>query len=162
MQPDNLDAGKEFGSCHRCKVCTCPHYLGGYIGDDESKSNGPIDRILTWEKNINMISKGAGKYPHGSYDAVVYPGIQGMRSWEWRNDSGNFFLCLLFGKTKTLSPIVGTLSTMPIKVARLGLLNLVTSLKEKYLSSQRGSAELVRDVTGGGVFPNAYHLQRLE
>ena len=47
-----------------------------------------------------------------------------------------FLPCLFFGKTKTLSPIVGNLSTMPIKMAGLGLLNPVTSEKDKYLSSQ--------------------------
>ena len=67
--------------------------------------------------------------------------------------------CLLFGKTKTLSPIVENLSTMPIKVDGLGLLNLVTSEKEKYLSSQRGSAELIRDVTRIGKFSNVNHLR---
>ena len=67
---------------------------------------------------------------------------------------------LFFGKTKTLSPIVGTLSTILIKVVGLGLLNPVTSVKEKYLSSQRGSAELIRAMTGGG-FSNAHHLYML-
>ena len=36
---------------------------------------------------------------------------------------------LFFRKTKTLSPIVGDISTMPIKMAGLGLLNLVVSAK---------------------------------
>ena len=40
---------------------------------------------------------------------------------------------LLFGKSKTLSPILGTLSTMPVNKASLGLLNTVTSANEKYL-----------------------------
>ena len=34
---------------------------------------------------------------------------------------------IFFGKTKTLSPVVGTLSMILIKVARLGLLNPVMS-----------------------------------
>ena len=42
-----------------------------------------------------------------------------------------FLTHIFFGKMITLSPIVGTLSSMPIKVARLGLLNPVTSSKEK-------------------------------
>ena len=42
---------------------------------------------------------------------------------------------LFFGKTKNLSPTVGTLSTMPIKVDGMGLLNPVTSAKEKLLES---------------------------
>ena len=50
---------------------------------------------------------------------------------------------------------------MPVKKYGLGLMNPVTSAHEKYLSSQRGSAELVRDVTGGGAFSNANHLRIL-
>ena len=57
-----------------------------------------------------------------------------------------FFPFLFFGKIKTLSPILGNLSTMTIKVARLGLMNPVTSAKEKYLSSQWESGKLIRDM----------------
>ena len=57
---------------------------------------------------------------------------------------------LFFGMTKTLSPIVGTLSKILIKVAGIGLLNLVTSANNKYLRSQRGSVELITAVTGVG------------
>ena len=57
---------------------------------------------------------------------------------------------LFFGKTKTFSPIVGSLSTMPINVAGLSVLNSVSSKKEKYLSSQRGIWELIRDMMEGG------------
>ena len=74
---------------------------------------------------------------------------------------GTFLARIFFGKTKTLSPIVGTLSTMPVKMAGLGLMNPVTSVKEKYLSSQWGSAELIRAVTGGGAFSNADHIRTL-
>ena len=63
----------------------------------------------------------------------------------------SFLPHLFFGNTKTLSPIVGTLSKMPIKVAGIGLLNTVMLTKEKYLSPQRGSAELISAVIGGGV-----------
>ena len=56
---------------------------------------------------------------------------------------------LFLEKTKTLSPIIGTLSTMQIKVSEIGLLNPVTSEKDKHLSSQQGSAELIKAVTGG-------------
>ena len=73
----------------------------------------------------------------------------------------NFLPRLFFGKTKTLSPIVGDLSKISFKKYRLGLLNPVTSSQENYLSSQRGSAELVRAVTGGGEFSNAEHLRTL-
>ena len=57
---------------------------------------------------------------------------------------------LLLVNMKTLSPIVGTLSTIPIKVAGLVLLNPVMSAKDKYLSYQQGSVELVRAGPGGG------------
>ena len=73
----------------------------------------------------------------------AFTGVEKM-IWE------TFLHHLFFGKTKTLSPIVGTLSKMPIKVARLGLLNPVTLSKDKYLSYQRGSTELIKAVTGGG------------
>ena len=66
-----------------------------------------------------------------------------------------------FRRTKTLSPTVVTISTMPIKVDGLGLLNPVKSAKEKYLSSHRGSSELIRAMTGGGAFSNADHLWTL-
>ena len=62
---------------------------------------------------------------------------------------------------KTLSPVVGALSTMPINKPRLGLLNTVTSAQEKYLIYTRGSTELVRAVTGGGELSNADHLRTL-
>ena len=68
---------------------------------------------------------------------------------------------LFFGKTKNLSPIIGALSRMPAKKEILGFLNPVTSVKEKYLSSQQGSAELIWDVMGGGEFSNADHFQTL-
>ena len=57
-----------------------------------------------------------------------------------------FLPSLFFGKIKTLSPIVGNISMMPIKVDGHGLLNPVTSAKEKYLSSQWESGKLIRDM----------------
>ena len=74
---------------------------------------------------------------------------------------GTFLPRLFFIKTKTLSPIVGALSTMTIKMDGLGILDPVTSAQENYLSSQRGSAELIRAVTGGGAFSDADHLRTL-
>ena len=68
---------------------------------------------------------------------------------------------IFFQKTKTLSPIVGSLCTMLARKAGLGLLDPVTLAQEKYLSSTQGSAELVWAVTGGGEFSNADHLQTL-
>ena len=74
----------------------------------------------------------------------------------------NFLPCLVFRKTKSLSPIVGALSTMPVKKSGLGLLNPVMSAKEKYISYQRGSAKLIWAVTGEGELSNADHLLALE
>ena len=50
---------------------------------------------------------------------------------------------------------------MPVRESGLGLLNPVTSSKERYLRSTRGSAELIQAVTGGGKFSNANHIQTL-
>ena len=72
-----------------------------------------------------------------------------------------FFPHLFFGKKKTLFPAIGYLSKMLVKKASMGLLNPVTSAQEKYLQYQQGSAELVRAVTGGGLFLNADHLRTL-
>ena len=68
---------------------------------------------------------------------------------------------IFFRKKKTLSPVVGALSTMTVRKSGLGLLNPVTSAQEKYLISTGGSAELVQAVTGGGEFYNANHLRIL-
>ena len=46
-------------------------YLGGYIGDDKSKSNLLRERMLTWDNNVGTISKTAGKYPQESYSTVA-------------------------------------------------------------------------------------------
>ena len=71
IRPDNLEAGKVFGARHGFRVCTGAHYLGGYIGDDKFKRDWLIERTLTWEKNINTISKTTEKYPQESYAALV-------------------------------------------------------------------------------------------
>ena len=72
-----------------------------------------------------------------------------------------FLLPLFFIKTETLSPIVGALSTTPVKKYGLVLLDPVTSAQKKYFSSRRGIAELVQSVTVEGAFSNADHLQTL-
>ena len=55
---------------------------------------------------------------------------------------------IFFGKKKPLSPIVGAQSTMPSKKFGLVILNPATPEKDKYLSSQRASAELIWAMTG--------------
>ena len=103
-----------------------------------------------WNENINTISETVGKYPQEIYAAVVRA-IQSewifLQRVTW--DTGDAFAGvekmiretflprLFFGKTKTLSPIVGTLIKILIKVAGLGLLNSVTSPNDKYLISHR-------------------------
>ena len=132
------------------------------------------ERTLTWEKNINKISKTAGKYPQEIYSAVVYA-IQsewiflqyvtwytgdvfaGVEKMIWET----FLTCIFFVKTKNLSPTLGTLSMMPINMDGLGLLNPVTPAKEKYLISHRVSAELIQEMMGGGALSNANHLRTL-
>ena len=49
----------------------------------------------------------------------------------------------LFGKSKSLPPIVGTLSMMPVKKSVLGLQDQVTSANYKYLSLICASSELI-------------------
>ena len=69
--PENLEARKDFGARHGFKICVGAHCLGGYIGDDESKSDWLRERTLTWENNINTVSRTVGKYLQESYAAVV-------------------------------------------------------------------------------------------
>ena len=68
---------------------------------------------------------------------------------------------IFFGKTKYSSLIVGPLSTIPEKKSGSGLLNPVTSEKDKYLISQRATTELIRYLTGGGAFSNSDQLLEL-
>ena len=142
-----------FGARPGFTVCTGARYLGGYIGDNEFKHDWSREHTLKWENNISTISKTAGKYPQDSY-AVVVRAIQSewicIQRVPW--DTGDAFAGveiiiqetflprLFFGKTKTLSPVVGYLSTIPVKKSRLGFLNPVASAQEKYLLSQQGSA----------------------
>ena len=148
--------------------------MQSYIGDDDSKRNWLRESILMWEKNINTISKTAGKYPQESYDSVVrstksawifihhvtwymrdvFAGVEKM-FWE------NVLPRIFFVKTKTLSLVVGALSTMTVNEPGLGLLNPVTSEREKYLSSRRGSAVLIWTLAGGGAFSNVDNLWTL-
>ena len=147
------------------------HYLVGYIGDYESKSDWLRECTLTWEKNIGMISKTAGKYLQESCVVVAYViqsewiflkkitwvtgvAFAGVEKMIW----GTFLPHLFFIYTKSLSTIVRTLSTVPVKKPGLGFLNPVTTTKEKYPSFQQGNAELIWAVTEGGHSqnPNAF------
>ena len=115
---ENIEAGKVFGAHHRFKVCTGTRYLGSYISNDESKNGLLRERTLTWEKNINTVSKTVGKYPQESYATVV---CEIQLEWIFLQhvtwDTGhafagvekmiqeNFLCCLFFGKKKTSHPL---------------------------------------------------------
>ena len=121
-----------------------------------------------------MVRETAVKYPQESYATVVRV-IQSewifLQRVTW--DTGDllvglgkmiretFLPRLFFRKTKTISSVVGYLSTMMARKSGLGLLNPATSVKEKYLISMRGSAELIQAMAGGGEISNADHLRTL-
>ena len=71
VHPDNIKARKVFGTRHGFIVCTGAHCLGGYIGDDESKSDCLRECTMMWDKNIGTIRKTVGKYPQESYATMV-------------------------------------------------------------------------------------------
>ena len=71
MHPENIEAGKLFGTWHGFNICTCVPYLGGYIRDSNSKRDWMIEHKETWEKNSCTILKTVGKYPQASNAAVV-------------------------------------------------------------------------------------------
>ena len=151
VRPENIAAGKVFGARHRFKVCTGACYLWGYIRDNDSKHDCLRERTLTWEKEKTAIKKTAGKYPQEIYAAVVraiQPELIFLQHITWYTVDAfpgvdkmireTFLPGIFLRKTKTLSPIVGAISTMTAKKDRLGLLNPVDSAQEKYLSSQWG------------------------
>ena len=82
-----------FRARHGCRVCTGACYLGGSIGNDESKRDWLRERTLTWEKNISRISKTAGNTPRrvtpqgyvksnqNRYFFNTSPGKQETRLW---------------------------------------------------------------------------------
>ena len=155
-------------------MCTGARYLSGYIRDNESKRGWLKYHTETWERNICTISKIADKYPQEIY-AVVVCTIQS----EWifiklvTSNIGDTFVVvekmiwktflphLFFKNTKSLSPIIGTLSTIIVSKYGLVLLDPVISANEKYLSLQWASVELIRDVAGWGEFSNSDHLLML-
>ena len=66
------------------------HYLGGYIGDDESKIDWMRERTLTWEKNTNtntpnrVTPQWYMQYNQSGYFYNASPWVLGTRSREWR------------------------------------------------------------------------------
>ena len=140
VHPDNLGAGGIFGRCHEFKVCTGALYLGGYTRDDTSKGGWLKTGSEIWERDIRDFRKTAEKYPRESYTAAA----RAVQS-EWivlkhmMKDMGQalkglekvlqetFLPYLFLGILKALLPVVGALSTLPVKKSRLGLHSPVTS-----------------------------------
>ena len=63
MHPDNPTAGKESGLRHWFKFLTGARYLGGFIGDDESKCEWLKYWTSKWEKKIARSPKWWGNIP---------------------------------------------------------------------------------------------------
>ena len=72
VHPKNPASGKDFGLSHGLKICTGAEYLGGFIGDKESKPEWLKDRTSMWEKNIRAITKVSGKFPQESHTVAVH------------------------------------------------------------------------------------------
>ena len=113
LHPENIEARKVFGACHKFKVCTGTRYLGGYIGDNNYMSDWMRKRTLTWEKNNGMISKTAENIPRiftpqwhvqsnqsGCFCNTSH-GTWGMQSREWRRCfKKRFFLVFYLERQK--------------------------------------------------------------
>ena len=142
VHPDNLKSGKMFGLSHGFKVRTCARYLGGFIRDSDSKRDWSKESTQTWERNIHNISETAGEMSPGTlrrggtcdpigvdifYNALQI--IQETRSRERRRCFGKPFS--FSSESQNLSPpLIGTLSTVPVKKSGPGLLNPMTSANE--------------------------------
>ena len=171
MHPENTKARKVFGASHGFKVCTSIRYLGGYIGDDESKREWLKYWMENRERNIYAVTKMAEKYHRESYATVV----RAIQS-EWKilqlvtkdmehEFSGvekvlqeTFLPRLFLGKSKNLPPFVGTISTPKVNKSGLGLYNPVAQAEEKYTGLLCESYDLIGSVTGERELSNADHL----
>ena len=143
MKPHNIKYKKLFGLRNGFKVCTDLRYLGGFIGDDESKHDWYDERKNIWEQNVTNIRKTTVKYTCKIYAAVVRA-IQ----FEWiflqcvTKNTGDVFAGvekllreiflphLFFEESKSLTSLIGYLSTTQVKTSGLGLLNSVTSAEK--------------------------------
>ena len=100
-----------------------------------------------WERDIRDLRKMADRYPQKSYAAMAHAvqsewifmkcvmkdTVQVFKGLEIFMQ-GNFLPRLFFGKPKILPPIVGYLSTLPVKKSEMELQNPVTLAQEKYIS----------------------------
>ena len=62
VHPHNIKYKKMFGLRNGFKVCTDLRYLGGFIGDNESKHDWLDERTNIWEQNVTKIRKTMVKY----------------------------------------------------------------------------------------------------
>ena len=128
MHPNNLAAGKGFGLHHGFKVCKTANYLGVFIEDDASKRDYLKYRTSKWDKYMLTMTKTAGKYPQEIYVVVVCVVQSELTFFQCvTKDTGHAFSvvekipqeknlpCIFFVKSRSLLPIVGTLSKMPVK-----------------------------------------------
>ena len=67
----NLTAREDFGLLHGFKVFTGARYLGGFIGDDESKRDCLEDQTSKWEKKL-YDHQSSGELSQDSYAVVVF------------------------------------------------------------------------------------------
>ena len=58
---NNIKEGGLFVAHYGFTVCTGARYLGGYIGDDESKVDWIKKRTEKWERKIHAVTKAEGK-----------------------------------------------------------------------------------------------------
>ena len=73
-----------------------------------------------------------------------------------------FLTHILFGKSKTLSPVEGDLSTFPAKKSRKGLHNPVKSAEKKYTSFLPAICKLIVAVTDERGFQPSTTFRRLK
>ena len=105
-----------------------------------------------------------GKYPQESYASVLraiqLECIISKRSTKNMGDdfAGTFSTRLFFIKFKYLTPPIGTLSTMMIQKAGLGLHISLKSAEKKFLSFLHATTELIQTVTGKVEFFTANQL----
>ena len=67
---ENLEVGELFGTHRGFSVFIGARYLGGHIGDDESKGCWIKKRTNKWERDIHAVTKTAEKHTQESYAAA--------------------------------------------------------------------------------------------
>ena len=73
-----------------------------------------------------------------------------------------FFPFLFFGRSNPFPPVVGALSTLPVKKSGKGQQKPVTSSEDKYTSLLHASYGLIGAVRGKRGFPTDDHIQAVK